>query len=246
MQTIFIHSGLHKTGTTAIQKYLKENIKEIEKENIYIPSTGQGFKKWVNHSLIIHSLFGIYDTPKGLVNILEKEISSRKENILLSSEDFSHLFSNKKILNFFCSNFEKNKYKIIFIIFFRNDLNYLSSLYTQLFNGFIDYPRSYLNFFFKNLFYEKYQIKSLGLTFLTTDDFEFLRKMNIDYYTINYNQNKKNIIKPLFEIIKKKYPLSIPNYYESDKNSYYFSKRFLLLNFIFFLKKKIKYYFNKH
>lgn len=246
MRTIFVHSGLHKTGSTAIQKYLNENKKEIEKENIYIPSTGQGFKKWVNHSLIIQSLFGIYNAPKDLVNNLEKEISSRKENILLSSEDFSHLFSNKKILNFFCSKFEKKRYKIIFIIFFRNDLNYLSSLYTQLFNGFKDRPKSYLNFFFKNLFYEKYQIKSLGLTFLTTDDFEFLRKMNIDYYTINYNQNKKNIIKPLFEILNIKYPLSIKNYYVSNKDSYYFSKKFLLLNFIFFLKKKIKYLFNKY
>lgn len=29
MRTIFVHSGLHKTGSTAIQKYLNENKKKL-------------------------------------------------------------------------------------------------------------------------------------------------------------------------------------------------------------------------
>ena len=47
----------------------------------------------------MHSILNIYDTPSNLVNLLVEEISNREDDILLSSKDFSHLFSNTKLLN---------------------------------------------------------------------------------------------------------------------------------------------------
>ena len=287
MQNIFIHAGFHKTGSTSIQYYLKKNEKKLKDLNIYIPKTGQGFKEWINHSLIAHSLLNysvchkylvdllveeylppsliflplinqlnIYDTPSNLVDLLVEEISKREEDILLSSEDFSHLFSNKKLLNTFINKFEVKKYKIIFIFFNRNDLNYLPSLYIQLKTGFCTIIRSevgtYFNFFLSNLIFGQYKIKKLGLSFLTSGNSNFPKKLGLTYFIINYNKNKGDLLSPFMKIIlqstKKVYPTeALEHHNVSNFNTKHFSKNyfFWIINFIFFLKKNFSSYFNK-
>ena len=256
MQNIFIHAGFHKTGSTSIQYYLKKNEKKLKYLNIYIPKTGQGFKEWINHSLIVHSLLNIYDAPSNLVNLLVEEISKREEDILLSSEDFSHLFSNKKLLNIFINKFEVKKYKIIFIFFNRNDLNYLPSLYIQLKAGFCTIIRSevstYFNFFLSNLIFGQYKIKRLGLSFLTSGNSNFPKKLGCTYYIIDYNKNKRDLLSPFMKIIlqstKKVYPIEALEHHNiSNFNTKHFSKNyfFWIINFAFFLKKNFSSYFNK-
>lgn len=73
----------------------------------------------------MHSILNIYDTPSNLVNLLVEEISNREDDILLSSKDFSHLFSNTKLLNNFINKFEVKKYTIIFIFFLKKKFFFL-------------------------------------------------------------------------------------------------------------------------
>ena len=122
-----------KKGFDGLEKFF-DNIYSMDNDvfvnmqkdlNIYIPKTGQGFKEWINHSQIVHSILNIYDTPSNLVNLLVEEISNREDDILLSSKDFSHLFSNTKLLNNFINKFEVKKYTIIFIFFLKKKFFFL-------------------------------------------------------------------------------------------------------------------------
>jgi len=39
-KTLYLHCGTHKTGTTAIQQYLNNNLSLLEKNNLIYPRIG--------------------------------------------------------------------------------------------------------------------------------------------------------------------------------------------------------------
>ncbi len=134
MKKIFIHSGLHKTGTTALQAMLFKNRKNLSVQDFYYPGSGIPKNFYGHHNIAWQiSRDRRFRSEFGDLRALLKEIEGiGKSKIVLSSEDFecSLLYPNrlKKINDYFLSN----DIKVCFIIYLRNQVDYLNSLYFEL------------------------------------------------------------------------------------------------------------------
>ena len=101
MKEVWIHSGLPKNGSSAIQVFLAQNIANLEQEGIDyleildISDAKRGHISSGNAALLSRSMLNkeheaFYDDNDNLYNQFLLQISSSKyEKILLSSEFFS-------------------------------------------------------------------------------------------------------------------------------------------------------------
>jgi hypothetical protein len=134
VKKIFIHSGLHKTGTTGLQAMLFKNRKNLSVQGFYYPDSGIPRNFYGHHNIAWQiSRDRRFRSEFGDLRGLLKEIEGiGKRKIVLSSEDFecSLLYPNrlKKINDYFLSN----DIKVCFIIYLRNQVDYLNSLYFEL------------------------------------------------------------------------------------------------------------------
>jgi len=130
-RNLYIHIGLPKTGTSAIQKSLSENRDAlISKFSLLYPKLGE----WVDgshHGLAFAMGMNPYQkilSEQSQVKMLEKlqeEIDeSGCNNILLSSECF-HLYNNERFIEF------SKAYNVYIICYLRKTDTYMESLYTQ-------------------------------------------------------------------------------------------------------------------
>ena len=132
MREIYIHCGLHKTGSTSLQLTLFKNREKLAVLGFNYPNEGIPPHLFGHHNLAwqlsrdrrFRREFGDFSSLFHNININQK--------IILSSEDFEssllHPIRWSKILPYF----EHHKIKVIFIIYFRNCINYLESLYSEL------------------------------------------------------------------------------------------------------------------
>lgn len=97
MKTVYLHIGLHKTGTTAIQDVLKKNKQALATKGYLIPETGY---VWGAHYQLSWALLEdnpswypvARQSPESLYAKLRNEIKkSSCQKIILSSEEFSFL-----------------------------------------------------------------------------------------------------------------------------------------------------------
>lgn len=86
MRTLHVHIGAHKTGTTAIQRFLVESADALAAQGVAVPAGGIG-PEWGHHQ-IAWEMFG-WAEPGPLDEVL-KEISGA-EQAVISSEDFGLL-----------------------------------------------------------------------------------------------------------------------------------------------------------
>lgn len=137
---LFLHIGTHKTGSTSIQHWLKENSHVLTANNFYYPMDGRYFyPPEASASLLAHAILG--NQPEYIKNIkinydacvsdIKRDvINSSCETIIISSEHFSHAISIdaiKNILNLFVDLFES----ISIIIYLRRQDTRLESSWTQ-------------------------------------------------------------------------------------------------------------------
>lgn len=128
---LYIHIGLPKTGTSAIQKSLVDNYELLkQKFSLLYPELG----RWVDGSH--HGLaFAFGDNPylktlspdaqKDLLSLLQNEIDeSSCQNVLLSSECF-HLYNNEQFIEF------SKGFNVRLICYLRRADMYLESFYAQ-------------------------------------------------------------------------------------------------------------------
>ena len=131
-KNLYIHIGLPKTGTSAIQKFLLENSEVLsQKFNICYPSVGL-WKDGSHHNLafsMVDTAYGkakSHEKQKEILDELENEIEkSGCSNIVLSSECF-HLYKN----DYFIERV-KRKYNVKIICYLRRQDEYLESIYSQ-------------------------------------------------------------------------------------------------------------------
>jgi len=134
MKKLFLHAGLHKTGSTALQLTLNKNRERLKLQDVHYPLTGIS----KNH----HGQQNIawefcrdrrFRNEYGNIRALLKEIIlSNHSKIVLSSEDFEssliHPHRWVNIVNYFSSN----NIEITFVIYLRNQIDYLKSMYFEL------------------------------------------------------------------------------------------------------------------
>ncbi|MCK9236795.1 MAG: glycosyltransferase [Thiopseudomonas sp.] len=131
-KTLYLHIGLPKTGTTAIQNFFCTNDSALkEKQKFLYPKFGRwkdgshhqiafslqetDFYPWLDESAQIGYL-------RDLINEIE---NSGCDRFLLSSECF-HLYNNSTFIQMF-----KDRYKIKIICYLRQRSEYLVSIYKQ-------------------------------------------------------------------------------------------------------------------
>jgi hypothetical protein len=133
-KNIYLHIGLHKTGTSMLQKYMFQNA-DLLKENGYLyPYVGI-----VNnaHHLLAWPLNETHPRYKSLQEVYDETLTTLKheisksdcENIILSSEDFSKIYSPENLKRLSKSLQEFNVKVIVYV---RRQDHFLQSLYSQV------------------------------------------------------------------------------------------------------------------
>jgi len=134
MKKIFIHSGLHKTGTTALQAIFLKNKENLINQNFYYPDSGIPRNLYGHHNLAWQiSRDRRYRSELGDFRTLLKEIQHVDgDNIIISSEDFECSLLHPNKLNKLNQFFLANNIKVYLIVYLRNQVDYLDSLYFEL------------------------------------------------------------------------------------------------------------------
>jgi hypothetical protein len=126
-KSIYIHIGLHKTGTSAIQKNLDSNRKQLWEDGFYYPEPR---KFNCHHSLAakLHIKRHINNRKDNFIRIIKQYFSSSKgRHILLSSEIFSEYIDRKPI-----SVVNKEIAPVKIILYIRRQDMLLESSYNQI------------------------------------------------------------------------------------------------------------------
>lgn len=190
---IFIHIGTHKTGTTSIQNILFSNKDELKNKNILYPSSGCTNTK-AHHNLVYQSAKSWkYKEAFGGWRELENEVSRMKpESVVLSAENFSGYFKNKKVIDdikSFCESIEATP---VIVACIRPQVDYIDSIYSQ--NCATGYEkRKYAEYVMESLSDPAFDFESiLGRWF---DEFSDVR-------LIDYTEFSENGLNPFFKAIE--------------------------------------------
>ena len=130
MKKLYVHIGMAKTGTSAIQSFLHINRAELLKLGVLYPLSGQ-FPDHSHHELAFaFSPDGYRDDPNRdlnkILNSLSKEIEdSSCSTVILSSECFPLIAEDERFIEFF------KGYEIRMIAFVRDPGDYIESWYRQ-------------------------------------------------------------------------------------------------------------------
>ena len=134
MPTIYLHVGTAKTGTSALQNFVCENLERLEEHGYYYPQTGRVLD--CHHGIAF--FWGDHDAFKKKFGIREDQLSrlaeemriNRDKHILISSEC---LLLSTVDWEGFLSIFPHNNIKMI--IYLRRQDAFISSRYRELVKG---------------------------------------------------------------------------------------------------------------
>lgn len=139
-KTIYIHIGFMKTGTSAIQNFLKSNFSFLQENNFYFPPTNEKAMNYLAFSLLdeipsfIHHTLPI-DRKTLYKNLLKEIQNSKQDNIILSTEAFylistDYFLGDEAPIRLF-DFLNKKKFNIKIIGFIRRQDEYLETQYNQ-------------------------------------------------------------------------------------------------------------------
>jgi len=143
IQTIYLHIGLRKTGTTALQQFLFFNRHALKTHGILYPKTGASNHGGGHHPLanaFNHITKGQYGAKFSVEEYLEqlKNESKGYKTIIISSEIFSVFQGKIEQLTFSMKKLANN---IKIIIYLRRHDSFLQSLYSSYVKA-RKYPKS--------------------------------------------------------------------------------------------------------
>lgn len=126
---LFLHIGAHKTGTTALQTFFKDNQRVLEENGLVYPNSGLldiGHHALVQ-CLIDEEIFWIkLDKPKEeLLQDFQEEINGINSDVLLSAENFLRVEPNRL-------GFLKDSFDVKVVIFLRRQDELINSHYNQV------------------------------------------------------------------------------------------------------------------
>lgn len=126
MKKLIIHFGIHRTGTTALQRTLRFNQSHLKKQGVLYPDLGyKGDHAKVAWGLIKNKHGSHTITPEWLISAIEKETNSDIHTIILSHEDFAQVgeYTWLKTLD--------NVYDLEIVVYLRRQDIWLESWYNQ-------------------------------------------------------------------------------------------------------------------
>lgn len=225
-KNLYIHFGMHKTGSTSIQVALYRNEENLKKLGVLYPATGRPESARFGHHAIAWSFVGNKEwVPeiKGvreainrddiLYTLIEEIESSNCNDIILSSEEFD-ILSDLELEDLF---FFFRDFNVIPIVYIRNTVDFIESSYkTSVFYSgysksigeFLQNQRSRLDTssFVSKLFFlseEKLILKNYD-TLKETNNLisDFLGSVNVECSAIDYDESVKENKSPPSEILE--------------------------------------------
>jgi hypothetical protein len=132
MKKLYIHCGFHKTGTTSLQHALKDNAANLLKHNVLYPAVGVPAKLAGQHNLAWQlARYRRFDPALGDWNTLLSEIKHFDGTVVISSEDFEGTLLKPNDWKGLVSKLSKLGFQVIFVIYLRDPLTYLESIYLE-------------------------------------------------------------------------------------------------------------------
>jgi hypothetical protein len=130
---IFLHCGLHKTGSTALQQACSEYFAQLREQRVLYPQSGR-LSDAPGHHNIAWELANDrrFCQRQGDLNALFSEIREFDGRVLLSSEDFESCLSRPKKLRPIVELAAELKRELFLVIYVRDQPSYLASLYFEL------------------------------------------------------------------------------------------------------------------
>ena len=248
MKKIYIHIGNFKTASTSLQRFIYINKNLFNRNNIEVLLERNFVKQSTNNM----KLFKHFD--KMNKNKIKKYFfkSSKKKDLLITSEYFSTLSNDIKKLEFLKQNLKKLRFEPIIIFYYRYDKNYLYSFYAELLThrklikidnifNFINKIKKYGYYFnIKNKKYflsQKYFFNNKSIT----KNWRKVFKHN--FHTIEFSKKSGNMVFIDFLKIlkiKNKITFKIPNKSNTTRKIKFWNlKRYFYFIYLKNLQKKI-------
>jgi hypothetical protein len=132
----YIHIGPHKTGTSSIQWFLKENRAELLKHGYFVPESQ--IKQGAHHP-IVRKLCGQElqaHQQSAAANFVRALDGTPFEAVILSSEALEGLLRNRGYAKAFFTRIEELDLEPKLVLFPRNQSQSINSRYSEVVNGF--------------------------------------------------------------------------------------------------------------
>jgi sulfur relay (sulfurtransferase) DsrF/TusC family protein len=132
MSKLYIHCGVHKTGTTSLQAYCSEFADYLLTNNILYPKSSRQLG-WGQHNLAL----GLTRDRRfirscGDLQTIREEVGDFRGHILLSSEAFQFGFEEPECLLPLIDFARETNRDVVFICYIRNQHDFLLSLYPEI------------------------------------------------------------------------------------------------------------------
>lgn len=128
---LFVHCGLHKTGTSALQWVLGTHAERLKAAGLLVPRSGRGAV--IGHHNIAWELGRDrrFNPLAGGLQALGAEIRGFAGDVIVSSEDFESLLPNPAALAPLAGLAREAGHEVTFVVYLRSQASYLASLYRQ-------------------------------------------------------------------------------------------------------------------
>ena len=129
----FLHIGTHKTGTTAIQRFLARNAKQLAAAGLLVPQSGRTGPDTGHHELAAALRSRpASEVPTVLSDVLAELRATRPYRACLSAEDFECLDNRPDVLAAVRTALDGIGYDTRIILYVRDQAQYAESLFAEL------------------------------------------------------------------------------------------------------------------
>lgn len=131
MKTCFLHAGAHKTGTSALQRFLLASRDSLREEGYLVPSAGM---RHGSHQQLVRRAVGMPYAIRDehCLEELSAELkSSDCNNVILSAEIVETVLSHEQKFRSFLALLADNQLDVCMIFYVRNRPQQLNSQYVQ-------------------------------------------------------------------------------------------------------------------
>ena len=130
----YIHIGTHKTGTTSLQVFLRDNEEQFARNNVLIPKAGRS-EDGVGHHNLTQQLIGaagFVAERGGLDEFVDELRTSDKQVACISSEDFSLLSRSAEALTRLRDAVRTSGFTPVIVVYLRPQVSYCVSIYAEI------------------------------------------------------------------------------------------------------------------
>ncbi len=137
---LFLHAGPPKTGSTAIQRFFRDNADVFRRQGLFRPVTGTAHRSHYHFDLVEAFQPRRANHPLTAKLALEIEAEGRPDRVFLSAEHFAVKLADPAYLDSLTAFCRRLGYRLHIIAYVRPPAPLLNSLYTQSVKSWRDVP----------------------------------------------------------------------------------------------------------